>query len=125
LEQQSVSLSQVVTTGMAAVSAGSSLPRAISVDSTTARHRTVYEVSPGVRVTLLDTIEEAAQKKAAFGQLNGRIAGVAQQPASESDEKASIHTISWTDHGHRYELSGPVSVQTLESLKQRLMAAKR
>ena len=125
LEQQSVSLSQVVTTGMAAVSAGSSLPRAISVDSTTARHRTVYEVSPGVRVTLLDTIEEAAQEKAAFGQLNGRIAGVAQQPASESDEKASIHTISWTDHGHRYELSGPVSVQTLESLKQRLMAAKR
>jgi hypothetical protein len=126
LEQQAMSLSQVVTTGTAtAMSAANALPRVISVDSTTARHRTIYEISPGVRVTLVDTLEDTAKERVAFGQLNARVAGVAQRPADESDEKASMHAISWTDHGHRYELSGPVSVQTLEALKQRLMAAKR
>lgn len=135
LEPQVMSLSQVVVTGGAArgiaaataqasVGPGPSL-RAISVDSSAATRRTVYEISPGVRVTLVDTLEDNTRGKAAFGQSNGRVAGVAQQPANESDEKASTHAISWTDHGHRYELSGPVSVQTLEALKQRLIAAKR
>lgn len=135
MEQQSTSLSEVVVTGSAATkvvtsvatatSAPIPLPRVISVDSTTGKHRTVYEISPGVRVTLFDTLEDAAKERVAFGQLNARVAGVAQRPADESDEKALVHAISWTDHGHHYELSGPVSVQTLEALKQRLMAAKR
>jgi anti-sigma factor RsiW len=126
LEQQVLTLSQVVTTGAAtATSARIPLPRVISVDSTTGRHRTVYEISPGVRVTLFDTLEDAAKERVAFGQLNARVAGVAQRPANESDEKASIHAISWTDHGHRYELSGPVPVEMLQALKQRLIEAKR
>jgi len=126
LEPQTMMLSDVITTGTAtATGAASPLPRVISVDSTTARHRTVYEISPGVRVTLVDTLEDAAKERVAFGQLNARVAGVAQRPADESDEKALVHAISWTDHGHRYELSGPVSVQRLEALKQRLIEAKR
>ena len=127
LEPQMMTLSQVVVTSAAAApgNAASPLPRVISVDSTTGRHRTVYEISPGVRVTLLDIVEDAAKEKVAFGQLNARVAGVAPRPANETDEKASMHAISWTAQGHRYELSGPVPVQTLQALQQRLMEMKR
>ena len=129
MEQQSVSLSQVVTTGIAvSANAASPLPRVISVDSASARHRTVYEISPGVSVTLVDSPVEARKESSFGGQLNGQVggvSGVAQSPAKEADEKTSGNKITWTDRGHRYELTGPVPVQTLQALKQRLMEARR
>jgi len=127
MEPQVLSLSQVVVTGSGSAT---SLPggplREINVDSTTATRRTVYEISPGVRVTLADSPVGTWQVEGAIGgQLQGRVAGVPQRSANASDEKASINRIAWTDGGHHYELSGPVSAETLQALRRRLMELKR
>jgi hypothetical protein len=131
LEPQMMTLSQVVVTSAAAAPGNAASPslHVMSVDTTTAIRRTVYEISPGVRVTLSDSPVDTGKEEAAFGgQLKGRAAGVLQRSANASDEKAAsnaVNTISWTERGHRYELSGPVPVKRLQALKQQLMEQKR
>ena len=138
MKQDAAELSQVVVTGAAgaiatatapAKVAASPSPRVISVDSATATRRTIYEVSPGVRITLVDSPANTAKGEALFGgQLQGRVANVPQRSAKAADAKAAssvVNTISWAESGHRYELSGPIPVERLQALKRQLVEQKR
>jgi anti-sigma factor RsiW len=135
LVPQSTTLSQMVVTGVAAAGTASSLSlRVKSVDSTSATRRTVYEISPGVRVTLAETPTDssgatearrvtggavtAAQSVEANAKITGSIMAAAAPPPP-------VNTISWTDHGRHYVLSGPVPVETLQELKKQLMQLRR
>ncbi|HEY4953313.1 MAG TPA: carboxypeptidase-like regulatory domain-containing protein [Gemmatimonadaceae bacterium] len=136
LAPQLTTLSQVVVTGAAAARTASSLSlRVKSVDSTSATRRTVYEISPGVRVTLAETPVDSSRATEARWVAGGAVATalgatqsdakVAQPTTVAAAPAAAINTISWTDRGRRFVLSGPVLVETLQELKKQLMQLRR
>lgn len=128
-----VQLLDVVVTGVAAESV--SELRKSSSDSTIARIRTVYEVSPGVQVTLTEmsvpsfmpqTLAQAAKtrERSAFDSVAARSA--AQAGAAVFTGTAAINSISWVDKaGHMMTLTGPMSKEQLQALRLRLPADKR
>lgn len=131
-------LSEAVVTGVAKATttatasarvAASTSPRVVSVDSTTSTRRTIYEISPGVRITLVDSSASTVKEESLLGgQLQGRVANVPQRSAKAADTKAVssvVNTISWTESGHRYELSGPLTVEKLQALRRQLTEQKR
>jgi len=129
----SVRLSDMVVTGVA--EAPVSELRKLSSDSTIARIRTVYEVSPGVRVTLTEmlvpsfmpqTLAQAAKtrERRAFDSATTRSAP--QMNATIASGATAINTISWVDKaGHMVTLTGPMSKDELQALRLRLPADKR
>jgi anti-sigma factor RsiW len=131
--EQGLASAQVVLPGTPLVS-GLSL-RMKSVDSTSATRRTVYEISPGVRVTLAESLADSGGTSEVRGVTEGAVATALR--AAQSDAKvaqpttvaaapaAAINTISWTDRGRRFVLSGPVPVETLQELKKQLMQLRR
>lgn len=120
------------------VEGGSSFPeyRKVRTDSTESGTRTVFELSPGVQVTLFDATPTPANAQAMrqkSGTAKMSVPATAAPPtaapeASRPDtvQSVPINTISWTDkRGHLMTLSGRVSTLQLELLRQQLPQDQR
>ena len=134
----------VATVG-AAVSKGVAGPplRVVRVDSTAGVKRTTYEISKGVEVTLSESPVETALEGDAVRQkvaappsaaapadarqresvLSGRVAGAAASAASAAT--VAPNTISWTERGRKFVLTGRLATKDLETIKARLMQIRR
>ena len=97
--------------------------RVVSTDSSGNIRRSTYEVSPGVRVTLVESPVEAARERAvaAPGPEAGRAAGVTPGRIVAATAPPVTNSISWVDRGRRYTLTGPLPQKELEAIKLRLM----
>ncbi len=117
-------LDQVVVTGVATSSAPMPMKK-LRADS--AGNVTIYEVSPGVEVTLTDNgIRAVAMLRASAQAKEKQMAAQAPPPSVVSAPKAALNSISWTDNrGHQMVLTGPFSKDVLEGLRQRLPADQR
>ncbi len=124
-----VTVTGVVVTGVATATAApaEALLREVKSDTTANSVRTVYEVSPGVQVTLVESIPAAfaprqaeAMRKEASG--NPTIAS----PPAVWRITTRTETVTWTNSstGRLYTLTGPLSKQQLIALRQRLPTAK-
>ena len=94
-----------------------------------AGNQTVYEISPGVEVTLIDTGRPQPAMLRVSAQLKEKQAATsapaAPPPAAEAETKV-INSITWTNkNGHVMVLSGALSKLELETVRQRLPADKR
>jgi anti-sigma factor RsiW len=130
LTPQMTSLSEAVVTGVATTGNVASLSlRVLSVDSATTTRRTVYEISQGVGVTLAESPVNAGKEERDFSaQLKSSAqasAKVAQSMIAAAAPAPVINTISWAEHGRRYTLSGPLTIDELQALKVRLMLMRR
>jgi hypothetical protein len=121
-------LEEAIVTGVATTASGGTLPiRVLKADSTATTRHTVYEVSPGIQVTLADSLANVTSEK----DLKVRSkAMAAPAPATApmavmTTAKAPINTISWTDGDHHYTLSGPLTVRELEAIKPRIIKMRR
>jgi hypothetical protein len=110
--------------------------RVVRVDSTAGVKRTTYEVSKGVEVILIDSPvetmperDDVARQKIAAAQstaaqrenvLSGRVAGAAAPAATVAPT-----TITWTDRGRKFVLTGRLATKDLETIKARLMQMRR
>jgi anti-sigma factor RsiW len=133
----SSTLDQVVVTGVATATVGPAELKKIRTDSVS--KATVYEVSPGVEVTLSDMgprpvfslrsnpTAQSKEREATAPQapvpppveagMSGKVAGAAP---------AQINSISWIDaRGHQMVLTGPLSKQQLEMVRRRLPTDRR
>ena len=105
----------------------------IRIDS--AKNETVYEVEPGVEVTLTDNGEPARIMLRATTQSKARQLAVpapAPPPPSANVAGAAVakvavaDSITWTSRqGHRMVLKGPLSREELEKIRQRLNEDQR
>ena len=126
--------------GVAKINAPITL-RVVRSDSTAGTKRTVYEVSKGVEVILSESPvepvperDDAVRQKAAAPQsaaapadarqrenaLSGRVAG-----AAASAPTVASNTITWTERGRKYVLTGRLATKDLEAIKARLMQMRR
>jgi hypothetical protein len=107
--------------------------RRVRSDSTQARNQTVFEVSPGVEVTLTDVAAAASESRL---KQQAVVTGVAVAPlqappaasTAQRDESkpVPVNTISWVDkRGHLMTLAGPLPKDQLEQLRQRLPEDQR
>jgi len=116
-------LSALVVTSAASESA----LRVLKTDSTTTARHIVYEVSPGIQVTLADSLTNVTAEK--DSRLRDKSmaapAPMAAQMQAMPAAKAPINAISWTDGNHHYTLSGPLSIRELEALKPRIIRMRR
>jgi hypothetical protein len=102
--------------------------RLIRTDSTQSGSRTVFELSPGVEVTLTDAAPIAADAQA---KQKESAASAPAPPAAavmrpDSSQLAPLNTISWVDkRGHSMTLTGRVSVLQLQVLRQQLPEDQR
>ena len=92
--------------------------------------RTVFEVSPGVEVTLTDVTAPVSniqmRQKAAAAAVPAPPPIVAAAPERQAADAVPINTISWTDkRGHKMTLTGRMSVAQLELVRQRLPEDQR
>lgn len=117
-------LSEAVVTGVATSTAPIALKK-IRADS--AGNVAVYEVSPGVEVTLIDNGRQANVMLRASAQAKEKqMAAQAPAPPSAPAPKAMLNSISWIDkRSHLMVLTGPFSREVLEGLRQRLPADQR
>ena len=124
-------LSQTLVTGVATKTAPANLGAAITVlkkDTSATTRREVYEVSPGIRVTLVDSLTNIVAKKDLKTRTEARAtpsAPAAAPMAATSTPAPAINTIVWTDGNHHYTLSGPLAPKELEALKPRIMRMRR
>jgi hypothetical protein len=115
--------------------------RVVRADSTGAVKRITYEVSKGVEVTLTDSPVEArlegdaVRQKVAAPQsagaqadarprenvLSGRAAGAAPPAALV----VAPNSITWTDRGRKFVLTGRLATKDLEAIKARLIQMRR
>lgn len=144
LVQTTTQLEEVVVTSAAA--APTPL-RVVRADSTGGTKRTVYEVSRGVEVTLGESPTEAAAERdmapkdparqkvaapesaGAAPETNKRENAVSRRAAGAvisalSAPALPINSISWTERGRKYLLTGRLTTKDLEALKARLMQMK-
>jgi carboxypeptidase-like protein len=156
LAPSTTALNEVIVSGVAESAAGATatattIPslRVLKVDSTASTRRVVYQVSPGVEVTLVespinvverDLIANQAMKDkgADSSALAGSLSGVMLRGNAKTDRAAApapramsvmapppINTISWSDQNRRYTLSGPLKPSELEVIRARLMTMRR
>lgn len=137
LPAMSAQLSEVVVTGVAATtdvrSLGASVSatslRVVKTDSTATMRHVVYEVSPGIQVTLGDSLTNVTAEKdlKLRDKATAAPAPMAATTIMQSQSKATlpINSISWTDGDHRYTLSGPLTIRELEALKPRIIKMRR
>jgi len=158
LDQATRTLEEVVVSGVATSAAGAmaktaSPPsfRVVKVDSTSTNRSVVYEVSPGIQVTLVEAPLNVAEKdqmandkmkqstrdsSALAGSVSGvalranaaktdRAAAAPAPPVTTAAARPQINTISWSDQNRRYTLSGPLKPVDLEAIKVRLMRMRR
>ena len=121
-------LQEAIVTSVATTGSANALPvRVLKTDSTATARHFVYEVSPGVQVTLADSLANVTAEKdlklrdKAMTAPAPMIAPIAVTTAA----KAPINTISWTDGNHHYTLSGPLTVRELEAIKPRIIKMRR
>jgi hypothetical protein len=153
LAPNTTTLNQVVVSGVAAATIGpadTSL-RMLKVDSIGSVRRSVYQVSTGVEVTLVESPVNAAERDEIANRSTGeekakdsgvatKLLGAVAQSAGKADRRAAqapaptaaavdtrptINTISWRDLNRRYTLSGPLKPSELEAIKARLMKMRR
>lgn len=129
-------LSQVVVTGVATTTEARELKK-VRADS--AKNETVYEVKPGVEVTLTDNGEPAKIILRSSAQVKQRdVAAPVQASAAAApppparinaglaSSAAATDSISWTSKlGHVMKLKGPLSREELEKIRQRLPEDQR
>lgn len=155
LTPMTTQLSEVMVTGVAAAtSASATTLRVVKADTTGTTRRVVYQVSPGVEVTLVEApVNAAAARELAANKqekdakvdsvaLQGRVAGATVRSMAKTDRAAAqaqapapmvmstrvsppINTISWSDQNRQYTLSGPLKPTELEAIKARLMKMRR
>jgi hypothetical protein len=147
---------EVIVSGVAASAAGATATgaatpslRVLKVDSTGTTRRVVYQISPGVEVTLVESPINVAERDLIANQrmkdktpdssaLAGSLSGVTLRANAKTDRAAApaptvmsaaarpqINTISWSDSNRRYTLSGPLKPSELEVIKARLMKMRR
>ena len=136
---QSIRVDPVVVTGVAADQVAVEELKLVRRDSTDSTRVTVYEVSPGVEVTLSERGPREASVATAMrqGRLRAAQSGAptekamiaAQappQPAAAAVKPAPIMSINWTDSTTRrvYILSGPVSAAKLEQIRALIERSK-
>lgn len=123
-------LSDVVVTGVATAVEGL---KEVSADSSAGRRRTTYEVQPGVNVTLTDVpVEASAERRDLQRKEAAKSAGAAAASSAPTTsmraalKPAPVTSISWVDkRGHTMTLSGPLSREQLERVRQLLPEEKR
>jgi hypothetical protein len=114
---------QVVVTGVAASSAPMELKK-LRADS--AGNVTVYEVSPGVEITLTDNGLQVMLRAAAQAKEKQLAAQAPPPPPAAPAPKAALNSITWIDkRGHVMVLRGTLSKIELEALRQRLPEEQR
>jgi hypothetical protein len=130
LAPSTAQLDEIVVSSVATARDAAATPlRALKVDSSGTTRRVVYEVSPGVEVTLSESPDSTVAKT---------LSGVTMQKAAKVDSRAvptpmavsttmrpPINTISWTDLNRRYTLTGPLTPKELEAIKARLIKTRR
>ena len=153
LAPSTAQLNEVVVSSIAAgatATAGSAETlRVVRADSTANTRRIVYQVSPSVEVTLVESAINAVERDRGVNQtlkdkmadsaaLTGSLSGVTLGQNAKADRAAApapmvmsasarpqINTISWSDLTRRYTLSGPLKPSELETIKERLMKMRR
>lgn len=155
LTPSETSLESVVVTGAAVAPTVSTLGaavikktaeagvlRIVRADSTAAIKRTIYEVSKGVEVVLTEVPETSSEGDAAVrqrvaapqnappppaaaGQRETAVSGQVSGATVLSARTAQLNTISWTERGRKYVLTGPLTTKDLDAVKTRLMQMKR
>lgn len=100
----------VVTSVGAKVDVAAAPLRVQRTDSSASTTRIIYQVSPGVEVTLTESRVDT---------------GVNRAMAVADSASVPLNTISWTDRGRRYTLTGRLTKTELEILKTRLIAMRR
>jgi hypothetical protein len=111
---------------LGAAAAGLSL-RKVRADTTGTTRQEVYEVSPGVQVTLVETVEAATESDFAAQRMQAAAAKDSAAPTASAPAppRAQTNTIKWRNGNRRYSLTGPLSVRQLEAIKAQLMKARR
>ena len=103
----------------------------IRSDSIASVSHTVFQVSPGVEVTLTDTPmpvtqQRVAQRKEVSAAASPPAATVTAAPQADAANAPTINTISWTDkRGHSMTLTGPFPKERLEMLRKLLPEDQR
>jgi hypothetical protein len=102
----------------------------VRTDSIQSGSRTVFELSPGIEVTLIDAAPAAAD--ALVKQKEIAVSAPAPPPPAaamakpDSSPQMPINTITWVDkRGHSMTLTGRVSVLQLQVLRQQLPEDQR
>jgi hypothetical protein len=107
--------------------------RLVRTDTTTGLPRTVYQVSPGIEVTLLESnpplspapsvSANAAKEKVAQERVAQKVAA---PTVANAPRDVAINSISWVSKlGRVMTLSGPISKEELQALRLRLPAEKQ
>ena len=104
--------------------------RKVRSDTIQSGTRTVFEVSPGVEVTLTDVAEPVSnsmmRQKTAAAAVPAPPPAVAAAPERDAAQAVPVNTISWTDkRGHKMTLSGRIPAEQLELVRQRLPEDQR
>ena len=102
--------------------------RQVRADTTAATQLTVYEVSPGVEVTLLESSAPTPAADALSPKVPERRVAqtTAAPPAANAPRDVAVNSISWTSkRGKVMTLTGPLSKEKLQGLRLRLPAEKQ
>jgi len=118
--------------------------RIVRTDSTDSTKRTVYEVSRGVEVTLTESPVETVAERSAAARQKPAAPQTPPQPAAQVETKqrpdalsgraagavmsaptAALNSISWTERGRKFVLTGRLATKDLEALKARLVQTRR
>lgn len=118
--------------GVAVIAADSPELRPVRADTTADLHRTVYKVSSGIEVTLIELdqprpMSTSASAKTAEDRVAQRIAAppVANAPRDVA-RGVAVNSISWVSKlGRVMTLSGSLSKEELQALRLRLPADKQ
>jgi hypothetical protein len=130
LDVNATSLAEAVVTGVATASSGAPTLRQLRADTTGTTHRTVYEVWPGVEVTLVDTPAGANMESGITLDERAKASKRADEkittaPAAPAAPPPPTNTITWTEANRRYTLTGLLTTRQLEEIKARLMRMRR
>jgi anti-sigma factor RsiW len=115
----------------AAVTGAAFLPELhqVRADTTASAHRTIYEVAPGVEVTLLEAIGPLPAGAAVLSATaaEGKVAQrTVAPPVTNAPRDVTANSISWTSKlGRVMTLSGSLSKEELQALRLRLPAEKQ
>ena len=102
--------------------------RQVRADTTAAVQLTVYEVSPGVEVALLESSAPTPAAAALSSKAPERKVAqrTAAPPTANAPQDVAVNSISWiSKHGKAMTLTGSLSKEKLQELRLRLPAEKQ
>jgi len=126
VRQVSPQIGNVVVTGVAEATAVAPVLQSMRADTVMGSIRTTYAVSPGVEVTLVESPVRNFSAKVASPQSSA--AQSAPAPVASSTRIPSlINSITWLQRstGRMATLSGPLSKEELEAIRQKLPVSSR